>query len=92
MAEAIVWSRTVLARALDAADTGLAAAHVGVDEWYPGLYTDHLYLACPALKKTEPQPRRGAGRLYPEAGDVCGWCLRIWRARNPALGTPEETK
>ena len=90
MTEAIVWSRTALARALDAADTQLAAAHNGVDEWYVGLYTDHIYPTCPALKKSEPEPRRGAGRLYPEGGDVCGWCLRIWRTRKPTPDFPEE--
>lgn len=23
----------------------------------------------------------GRGELDPDGGDVCGWCLRVWRAR-----------
>jgi hypothetical protein len=57
------------------------AGYEHVDEWYLGEYTDHVYPSCPALRRTDPVPRRGQGRLYPEAGDVCGWCRRIWRAR-----------
>ncbi|MDP4501038.1 hypothetical protein Q9G87_03610 [Nonomuraea sp. G32] len=67
--------------ALDAADTQLAEEFEGVDEWYVGERGDHLYPTCPGLARTGRPPRRGSGRLYPEAGDVCLTCLRWWRAR-----------
>lgn len=56
--------------------------------WYvsPNLLTDHLYLNCPGLqraRRTGQEPRPGLGVIYPEAGDVCGWCLRVWRSRAP---------
>jgi hypothetical protein len=73
--------------ALDAIDADLAARYEGVDEWYAGELYDHMYATCPGLKASGRTPRRGQGRLYPEAGDVCGWCVRVWRARK----TKEET-
>lgn len=62
-----------------------------VDEWYITDYGDHIYPTCPALKRSG-QARRGQGRLYPEAGDVCGWCLRVWRSRQQteASAVPEK--
>ena len=71
----------LLTAALDAADTELAARYEGVDEWYVGHLDDHIYATCPALTRTGKPLRPGQGRLYPEAGDVCGWCVRVWRAR-----------
>lgn len=59
------------------------AGYESVDEWYLSAYADHIYPTCPALKRTDPSPKRGQGHLYPEAGDVCGWCLRVWRSRKP---------
>ena len=52
-----------------------------VDVWYLGEYTDHIYPTCPTLARSRQPLRRGQDRLYPEAGDVCGTCLRWWRAR-----------
>ncbi|MGA4989906.1 hypothetical protein [Nonomuraea bangladeshensis] len=57
------------------------AGYETVTEWYVGEYDDHVYATCPALKRSGTPLRRGQGRLYPEAGDVCGWCVRVWRAR-----------
>lgn len=71
----------LLAAALAAADADLAARYEAVDDWYVGEYTDHVYPSCPALRRSGATLRRGSGRLYPEAGDVCGWCVRTWRAR-----------
>jgi hypothetical protein len=71
----------LLAAALAAADADLAARYEAVDEWYVGEYIDHVYSTCPALSRSAWPLKRGSGRLYPEAGDVCGWCRRIWRAR-----------
>jgi len=79
---------TVLEVALAIADADLRDRHGaenGVEPWYlaPGGPTDHIYADCPGLRRSlngaEPQP--GSGALYPDAGDVCGWCTRIWRAR-----------
>jgi hypothetical protein len=71
----------LLAAALAAADDDLAALYEAVDEWYVGGYTDHVYSTCPALTRSTRPLQPGSGRLHPEAGDVCGWCRRIWRAR-----------
>ena len=60
----------------------------GISPWWKGLRSDHIYEDCPALRRSEPELKRhssygmGRGELYPEDGDVCGWCLRAWRARN----------
>ena len=60
------------------------AAHV--HEWYLGEFSDHIYRTCPALRRSMrgAEPRRGRDVLYPDAGDVCGWCARVWRARRSA--------
>jgi hypothetical protein len=71
----------LLAAALAAADVDLAARFEAVDDWYVGEYTDHVYASCPALRRSARPLKRGSGRLYPEAGDVCGLCIRWWRAR-----------
>lgn len=80
---------TALETALAIADADLRDRHGpenGVEPWYlaPMGPTDHLYPNCPGLRRSlrpgEP-PTVGAGVLYPEAGDVCGWCCRVWRAR-----------
>ncbi|MFE0078864.1 hypothetical protein ACFWYW_59365, partial [Nonomuraea sp. NPDC059023] len=68
-------------QAMEAADAQLAAEHEGVDEWYLGHLNDHIYPTCPGLKRSGQPLRRGEGSLYPEAGDVCGLCLKWWRAR-----------
>jgi hypothetical protein len=85
-------AETLLAAALAAADADLAARYEHVDEWYVGEYTDHVYPSCPALRRTDPVPRRGQGRLYPEAGDVCGWCVRVWRVRKVKEETSSTTE
>ena len=59
-----------------------------VEVWWKGLSSDHLYEECPALQRSERELKRhglygvGVGRLDPEGGDVCGWCVRVWRARS----------
>lgn len=65
------------------------AGHESVAEWYVGAYDDHIYPTCPSLARSGTPPRPGRGRLYPEAGDVCGWCVRVWRARK---AKPVDTK
>ena len=59
---------------------------------YRGQLVDHLYLRCPALRRSIkaeqrlPEPQRYAGRdvvgidIDPGAdGFVCAWCLRVAR-------------
>lgn len=59
-----------------------------VAPWWKGTVSDHIYETCPALRRSEPELKRhgwygvGRGELDPEGGDVCGICLRWWRARN----------
>lgn len=55
--------------------------------WWRGHTTDHIYERCPALQAGMPELARHNLHepvtrflLYPEEGDVCGWCLRVWRA------------
>lgn len=80
---------TVLEVALATADADLRDRHGpenSVQPWYlaPGGPTDHIYANCPGLRRSLPpgeEPATGSGALYPDAGDVCGWCCRVWRAR-----------
>jgi hypothetical protein len=66
-----------------------------VSPWWLGLTSDHVYENCPGRRRGLPELAKagwdgpGRGSLDPEAGDVCGWCLRVWRARNPAAAFPE---
>lgn len=57
-----------------------AAAHA---PWFVGQVVDHLYATCPGLLRglDGARPTPAPGVIYPEAGDVCGMCLRYWRAR-----------
>jgi len=80
--------QTALEVALVIADADLRDRHAesGTAPWWlaPCGPIDHLYATCPDLQQSlrpGEEPVQGRGVLYPEAGDVCGWCLRIWRAR-----------
>ena len=83
---------TGIERAFIQADTALWAEHgpAHVHGFYvsANLLTDHIYKHCPHLRRSfdaiGKTPKRAGGVLYPEAGDVCGWCLRIWRSRRKA--------
>lgn len=86
--DVIVQHPTVLEAALAVADADLRDRHgpeQSVSPWYlaPMGPTDHIYQFCPGLKRSLKggEPSQGEGRLYPDAGDVCGWCRRVWHAR-----------
>jgi hypothetical protein len=56
--------------------------------WF-GLNVDHLYEGCPARLRSIPQMLVEWGRegqcidlVDPEGTDICGWCVRVWRARS----------
>ena len=53
------------------------------EPWYPGEVVDHLYVTCPGLHRGRRDFRGqvGRGAIDPAGGDVCGWCQRVWRAR-----------
>ena len=60
----------------------------GVRPWYLagalGMM-DHLIDTCPALRKEThgAPPREGRGSIADiEDVSVCGWCRRVWKARN----------
>ena len=64
-----------------------------VAEWWLGTMQgpDHLYPNCPHLARVkkwtdgDDWPRKGASLVDPARdpyGDLCGWCVRVWRARN----------
>ncbi|MFI6249005.1 hypothetical protein [Streptomyces sp. NPDC051016] len=93
----------VLAQHPTALETALAIADAdhrdrhgpenAVEPWYmaPLGPTDHIYADCPHLKRSlrkDEAPVRGSGALYPDAGDVCGWCCRVWRARRSKENHP----
>ena len=46
-----------------------------------GEYVDHLYEQCPARRRQGGA--RGQGMVDPEGTDICGWCYRVWKARQP---------
>jgi hypothetical protein len=80
--------QTALEVALAIADANLRDQHAesGTSPWWlaPCGPIDHLYATCPDLQQSlgpGEVPVQGRGVLHPEAGDVCGRCLRIWRAR-----------
>jgi len=56
-----------------------------------GLTTDHLYTNCPHLVRMVDNPDnagyhwlgdRAIGEVDPLGTDICGWCQRVWMARN----------
>jgi hypothetical protein len=55
---------------------------------YQGLTGDHLFPDCPHLKRSKPlHPgealgRQCAGKVNVDGGWLCGWCVRVWKARN----------
>lgn len=61
-------------------------------EGFAGVTTDHLYQRCPALQrlKAGPTPLRYPdmrfGKRYvipvdPLEANICGWCRRVWKAK-----------
>lgn len=47
-------------------------------------YWDHLIPACPHLRRYcgDDEPIVLVGLVDPFGTDVCGWCARVWGARN----------
>jgi hypothetical protein len=91
--DAIAQHPTAIDTALAIAGADLRDRHheTGVSPWFmaPCGPSDHLYATCPGLRRSlrpGEEPVTGRGVLYPEAGDVCGLCLRWWRARNRTVG------
>ncbi|QIJ62579.1 hypothetical protein [Streptomyces sp. JB150] len=79
---------TVLEAAIALADADLRDRHGSensVEPWYiaPDGPADHIYPTRPGLRRSlrGAEPQQGSGVLYPDAGDVCGWCRRVWHAR-----------
>ena len=73
-------------------DTPASRAH---SPWFIGVLDDHLYETCPGLNRSRRELQRcgwWAPRhttIDPLGGDVCGWCVRVWKARNPDLARGE---
>ena len=44
---------------------------------------DHLLPECPAVRRKPGTARWGNGLVDPLGSDLCGWCVRVWKARNP---------
>jgi len=58
---------------------------------FGGLNVDHLYRDCPLLKGLMSHESQGfnqylgaelRGEVDPLGTDICGWCQRVWMARN----------
>lgn len=70
------------------AEVGRAVTRVS--PWWMGVTVDHLYEQCPARTvslgtlKRYGWNRVGRGEVDTDGGDLCGTCLRWWRARNRA--------
>jgi hypothetical protein len=53
-----------------------------------GLITDHLIEACPHRARSRRQLERHGwwakcrSQVDPDGTDLCGWCVRVWKARN----------
>ena len=66
---------------------GLEAEPVGAPCWM-GLTCDHLIENCPNRLKARAQLefygwwKQCVGEVDPDGGDLCGWCVRVWKARN----------
>lgn len=62
-----------------------------VEPWFMGLTSDHIYEHCPCRERSREELERvgwwkqGLGALQVDSEfpfDVCGWCRRVWKARN----------
>ena len=42
---------------------------------------DHLLPECPAVRRHRHTARWGVGLVDPDGSDLCGWCVRVYRAR-----------
>jgi hypothetical protein len=57
-----------------------------------GLTVDHLYEDCPIRVRSLPELRRCgwdgqcSDQVDPHGTDLCGWCVRVWEARNRSAG------
>lgn len=62
-----------------------------VAPWWMGITADHVYENCPARQRGVPELQRvgwdriGSGEINIDGTDVCGICVRWWRARNKAV-------
>jgi hypothetical protein len=58
-----------------------------VSPWWLGLTCDHVYEDCPVRHRSLPELERvgwsgpGRGGLDVDGTGVCGWCRRVWQAR-----------
>lgn len=69
-------------------------AHVKTAPAWLGLTSDHLIEDCPHRARSRPELERHGlwrqclGVVNVDGGDLCGWCVRVWHARN-RVATPE---
>lgn len=55
----------------------------GYDTWPDmGMDLAHLILTCPAMQNRKAPIRELLGLVNVDGTDVCGWCRRVWLARN----------
>lgn len=71
-------------------------------EWFMAAYglSDHLYRTCPALNREanskwhrahgDTEIKQGLGTIDPQGYGLCGWCKRVWKARNKSVS--DDTK
>jgi hypothetical protein len=57
-----------------------------------GINVDHLIEACPHRERSRAELERHGmwrqcvGLVDPDGTDLCGWCVRVWKARNRKVG------
>jgi hypothetical protein len=68
--------------------SGTRVALYALVECWMGVVADHLYERCPARVRSLPTlraygwARKCRGLVDPWGSDICGWCARVWQARN----------
>jgi hypothetical protein len=59
---------------------------------YLGVLVNHLFELCPIRARSRPELERcdwwrpcrlGVNPFGPDVEGLCGWCVRVWKARQP---------
>lgn len=66
---------------------------------YLGTVVDHLIPTCPGLRRSMAAypddniiGKKCVDLVDPLGTDLCGWCVRVWKARNRVTGHKENER